>query len=176
MPTYSFTLTVDRDPTDYTVELYDAGLDDGALEGGPTGDQYVHVDRDAPSLWEAITTAISEVHTTPVRVTHILADELITGADIADLLGCGRQYVTRLAAREDFPAAHLRVGSRVVLYRESEIRAWAFRTGRLTDEPVTPSAGELQLIDGLNAGLAWRDALQGADRRTAKVLKVLAAA
>lgn len=175
MPTYSFTLTVQTDPTDYADELYEAGLDDSAIEGGPHG-HYINVDRDAPSLWEAITTAVSEVHTTPVRVTHVLADQLVTGADIAELLGCGRQYVTRLAGRDDFPTAHLRVGSRVVLYRESEVLAWAYRTGRLPSAPTTPTAQELKLIDGLNAGLAWRDTLQATDRRTAKVLKSLATA
>jgi predicted DNA-binding transcriptional regulator AlpA len=56
-------------------------------------------------------------------------DTVVAAAEIALMLGLSRQRVTQLTAKADFPKelTTLTVGK---IWRYSDIRAWADRTGR----------------------------------------------
>lgn len=58
---------------------------------------------------------------------------LVGSAEIAQLLGVGRQRVQQLISRPDFPAPEVVLAMGKV-WRREDVIAWAKASGRLTDE------------------------------------------
>lgn len=98
MPTFEFTLRLNREITDDEIDaLYEAGLDDAAIETGPLG-AMATFDREAPSLVAAIVSAVHDIE----KVDGLLAaglvhDEEVTIADIAKRLDRSPESVRLLA-------------------------------------------------------------------------------
>ncbi|MFT4035902.1 MAG: hypothetical protein QM679_10055 [Patulibacter sp.] len=173
---YEFHLELDGDPDPHLDALFNAELDDGTfgthVDG--TGDADFH--RDAPSFWDAVVSAIDAIESsTPLHVTSVDADQLLTGADVAEELGVSRQHLTRIAKSDGFPAPVQRIGPRVVLYSRNAVLAWAWTAGRLATEPATPTARELDALGSLNAALAWRAGRERLDRRSRAYVERIAA-
>lgn len=87
MQTWNFQLRLNRAPTDDEVDaLYEAGLDDAAVETEPLG--LVDLDREATTLLAAITSAIRQIESVPgLRVVGLGDSGVVTLREIADRLG-----------------------------------------------------------------------------------------
>jgi hypothetical protein len=94
MTAHEFVLKLNRELTDDEIEaLYDAGLDDAGIETGPLG-ALADFTREAPSLAEAIASAVRDIETVPgLRATGVLCDNMVTAADIASRAGVSREAV-----------------------------------------------------------------------------------
>ena len=92
MTTHSFTLVLDRAPTDDEPDaLFEAGADDSTPEwneGADTG--RLHFDRDAPTLAKALVSALRNVESAGLRVVAVQSDDLVTLKEIA--VRTGRTY------------------------------------------------------------------------------------
>jgi len=101
MDTHNFMLILDGPIDEATSDLlYEAGLDDAAItafDGHPALD----VDREAPTLLHAITSAVT--HADPgadIHVVRVQGEELVSQADIAERTGCSRQAVNHWINRD----------------------------------------------------------------------------
>lgn len=147
MTDHTFTLILDREPTDTDLDaLFEAGCDD-ALFGSVDGAHYAEFDREAPTFVEALTTAFAAIHQTGLRVVRIEPDDLVTAAEIAERTGRSRESIRLLAAgrRGDgsFPAPIARATTRAHLWRWSDV---ATAMG-------LPVAAQAALVAALNARL-----------------------
>jgi len=150
MPEHTFTLILTGPVDDHIDDLYDAGLDD-AMIGATDGVSYAEFDREAPTLADAVRSAIRDVETVPhVRVTRVEPDDMVTAAEIAERLGRSRESVRLLIAGKrgagDFPAPVSHLRQRTRLWRWSDVIAW----DRGERQP------EAELIAALNAALTVR--------------------
>lgn len=80
MDTWNFQLRLNRVPTDDEIDaLYDAGLDDAAVNG-----VLLDVDREAPTLLEAVTSALVQVRVVDgLHAVGLLDDDAVTLSDAA---------------------------------------------------------------------------------------------
>ncbi|GAA3665591.1 hypothetical protein GCM10022224_032370 [Nonomuraea antimicrobica] len=62
MTTWNFRINLNREPTDAETDaLFEAGLDDGAVAGGPGGGVYLMCDREAKTLLDAIESVLIDL-------------------------------------------------------------------------------------------------------------------
>lgn len=165
MPEHHFTLIVTGPVAEHADELYEAGCDD-ALLGEIDGVPYADFDREADTLAQALTTAITQIQSVAgLRVVRVEPDDLVTAAEIAQRLGRTRESVRLLAAGQrgagDFPApvSHTRRRSR--LWRWADVLAW---TGQADPDELAAA----QFIAAINAALelhARASALREPERR-----------
>ncbi len=168
MPEYTFTLIVDGEPD--LDALYEAGCDDATF-GEVDGVHYGEFAREAPSLVEAVLSALRDVESAgELRALRVEPEDLVTAAEIAARLGRSRESVRLLIAGRrgsgDFPSAVSHLRSRNRLWRWSDVAAWA---GRLTPE----QEHEARLLATVNAALELRNqsrALPEAERRALSAL------
>ena len=94
MTAYEFVLKLNREISDDELEaLYEAGLDDAGIETGPLG-ALADFSREAPSLAEAIASAVRDIEKVPgLRATGLQRDNMVTAADIASRTGVSREAV-----------------------------------------------------------------------------------
>lgn len=156
MAEYSFTLIIQGDVDARLDDLFDAGCDDATF-GAVDGVQYADFERDAPTLLDAIASAIRAVELVPgLRVMHIEPDDLVTASEIATRLGRTRESIRLLIAGErgagDFPppVSHLRSKHR--LWRWADVAMWA----GLADSSM---AQEARLLAATNAALELRSTI-----------------
>ncbi|MEV0614508.1 hypothetical protein AB0I81_14365 [Nonomuraea sp. NPDC050404] len=63
-PTWNFKVILDREPTDAELDaIYEAGLDDCAMAGGPDGRVWLMCSREAGSVLDAIASVLGELRT-----------------------------------------------------------------------------------------------------------------
>ena len=155
MTEYSFILAIDGNVEKKIDELFDAGCDD-ALFGSIDGAHYADFDREAPTLGEAISSAIADVESVPaLRVRRVEPDDLVTMAEIAERLGRTRESVRLLITGDRGPGgfpppvSHLR--SRNRLWRWSDVASWV-------GEADTEERAKARLIAAVNAALELRTA------------------
>lgn len=162
MDTYNFILILDRAVDESTSDrLFDAGLDDAAVTAFD-GSAALDVDREAPGLLEAITSAVRQAESVSgVRVVRVEGEELVSQSDIAERTGRSRQavnhWIKRDAATSGFPAPAYGAATRSPLWRWSDVRAW------LDDDPSTDERS--RIIALANAALLARHNLGGDDER-----------
>jgi len=154
MAEHNFTLIIEGEVDSHLDELYNAGLDDATF-GAVDAVQYADVDREAPVLADAISSAIRDVESVHgLRVVRVEPDDLVTAAEIAERLGRSRESVRLLVAgkrgRTRFPAPVSHLRSRNRLWRWSDVAAWAG-----TDLALVTQA---RLIAAINAALELRKA------------------
>lgn len=94
MNTYEFTLRLNREVSEDEIEaLYEAGCDDAGFETGPHG-TLAQFDREAPSLVEAILSAVRDVDMVEgLRAVGLACEDLVSLRDIAERLGKSREAV-----------------------------------------------------------------------------------
>ncbi len=94
MPGHEFMLRLDRELTDEEVEaLYEVGCGDAGVETGPLG-TVLDFTRDAPSLAEALVSAVRDVEKVPgLRVVGVACDSMVTLAQIAERAAVSREAV-----------------------------------------------------------------------------------
>jgi predicted DNA-binding transcriptional regulator AlpA len=153
---YEFTLVVEGDveKDEHLDALFEAGCDDATF--GIVDDVgYADFIREAPSIGEAVRSAIDQIESVPgLRVLRAEPDDLVTMREIAERLGRSRESV-RLLIKGDRgpggfppPVSHLKARSR--LWRWSEVAAWA--------ENVSPPVDlhAAAIIAAINAALVLR--------------------
>jgi hypothetical protein len=131
-PEHDFTLVLSG-PTELTTELedavFEAGCDDATL-GICQGRLYLTFTRTAPSLKDAVLSAIRDVKNANVGLEVLRVDEcnFVTQADIARKIGRSRQlvhqYITGVRGPGGFPApvGNITEGDQFWLW--SEVASW----------------------------------------------------
>ncbi len=157
MTEHQFTLVIagDLERAEAIDALFEAGCDDATF-GTVDYVGYGDFVREAPSLAEAVRSAIEQVESVPgLRVSRVEPDDLVTMNEIAERMGRSRESVRLLikGARGPGgfppPASHLKARSR--LWRWSEVAAWA----KNVRASVDPRAAAL--IAMVNAALTLRE-------------------
>ncbi len=131
MTTWDFTLIVEgRDVTEQDVfeELYNAGCHD-ALIGQTNGVQFLDFDREAPTLEEAVATALTDIERVPgMQVVRFVDSDLVTISEIAERIGRSRESVRLLVSGQRgpgrFPAPVSDPNRPNRLWRWSEVHRW----------------------------------------------------
>jgi len=138
MDTHNFVLILDGPIDEATSDLlFDAGLDDAAItafDGHPALD----VDREAPTLLDAITSAVTQAESVAdVHVVRVEGEELVSQADIAERTGHSRQavnhWIKRDADTSGFPAPAYGTSTRSPLWRWADVQAWLEPNDRTDD-------------------------------------------
>ena len=130
MNTYEFTLKfalpeTSSQPQDYIERLAQAGCDDALIGIGQTGRLALEFDREATNALEAVSSAIADVKEAIPGATLIEATPDLVGlSDIAEILGCSRQYTRKLMINSgaEFPAP-LHDG-KTAIWRLSNMLVW----------------------------------------------------
>lgn len=131
MQTYQFTLIVggpDLQSDELAEEIFEAGCDD-VLIGVSDSIQYADVDRKAPSLEEAILSAIFDIERVEGAVVVRIADAgLVTMADVAERTGRTRESVRLLVSGRrgpgGFPPPVTDPRGRYRLWRWTDVERW----------------------------------------------------
>lgn len=164
MATYEFVLKLNREVTNDEIEaLYEAGLDDAAVETGPLG-ALADFSREAPSLAEAIASAVRDVDKVPgLRAVGVECDNMVAAADIADRAGVSREAVRLWATGQrgpgDFPKPTL------ITTGGERVWDWQQVAGWLAEQKEQPQANaavnaSLHVLATADRVLAARDALR----------------
>ncbi len=129
MDNQEFTLVLRGPITDDIIEsLYEAGCDDATIRTSGAL-IFADFDREAPTMLEALTSAIRQVSSIGLDVRSVEPSDFVTLSEIAERLGRTRESVRLLAEGQrgggDFPPAAVRVEDRSRLYRWSQISEWA---------------------------------------------------
>ena len=147
-----------------TIEVADALFGSGCDDATPSsrnGVISVEFDREAPSLAEAIRTAIRDVEGAGVglRVVRIEAGELVTASEIARKVGKTRQAIQYYASGKrgpgGFPTPVTARSARVAVYRWEDVASW-MRAANLLPDSEAPD--EAATLDFFNAALGLRRA------------------
>ena len=156
MAEYEFALVIHGPVEDDVVinALFEHGCDDATF-GTIDGVGYAEFHREAPSLGDAVFSAIKDIESVPgLTVLRVEPDDLVTLSEIASRLGRTRESVRLLAAGErgggDFPAPASHLRSRNRLWRWSDVAAWAGVQGGQDPE-------DAQLLAAMNAALELRN-------------------
>jgi hypothetical protein len=105
MREYEFTLKFKLpDPTTdtdmYVDALYEAGCDDAIIGTGTNGFIALDFIREAPSAYDAMSSAINDVRKAIPRAEIVEASPDFVGVtDVANLLGCSRQNIQKLLSK-----------------------------------------------------------------------------
>jgi len=127
---HTFTLMIDGIVDEDGLDaLFEAGCDDATF-GSVDGASYGDFIRPAPSLLQAIRSAMNDIESVPgLRVARIEPEDLVTMAEIARRFGRSREGVRLLATGGrgpgGFPPPVSRVRSRSPLWRWADVANWA---------------------------------------------------
>lgn len=164
MTAYEFVLKLNREISDDELEaLYEAGLDDAGIETGPLG-TLADFSRDAPSLAEAISSAVRDVEKVPgLRVTGVECDNMVTAADIASRAGVSREAVRLWATGQrgpgGFPKPALITTGGEKVWDWQQVAYWLAEQKEQVQANAAVSAA-LHVLATADRVLAARDALR----------------
>ena len=158
--TYTFTLVAegaDLTSGEIVDALYEAGCGD-ALFGSRGAVHFGEFDREAPSLAEAVVSAIQQMESVaPLRVVRVEPDELVSATAIAERTGRTRESVRLLIegrrGPSGFPSPVAWVDAKTRLWRWSDVVRW-FRDAMGKDIEQGEGA---DFLAALNAALELRD-------------------
>jgi hypothetical protein len=177
MQTFSFRLLLrgpDVGETATIDQLYEAGCDD-ALFGQRDQIQYAGFDRKAPSLADAVLSAIRQIESVPqMRVLRVEPDELVSATAIATRTQRSRESVRLLIEGKrgpgGFPAPLSWVDAKKRLWQWSDVARWF--ADELGDD--TWATADAETIAAINAALETRHRLGGLDTKLRDELAQLA--
>jgi hypothetical protein len=129
-PTWSFTILLDREPTDDEFNaMYDAGLDDSSISD-EFGEHLMGMDREAPSLFAAIISSVRDLRSmNGPRPIGVRFDDSVTLSDISLRLHGTRtaESLRLLAAGKrgpgGFPPPRLDTG-KLRVYSWAQVATW----------------------------------------------------
>ena len=159
MAEQNFELTIRGEFTDAVLDaLFEAGCDD-ALFSTKGELVFAAFDREAPSMFDAVLSAIANVESVPdLEVLHVDPDEMIWASEIATRTGRTRQSVDQLIKGQrgpggfPLPASH---ATRNPLWRWSEVEDWfAIYEGR------EPDSERSLVLGAVNGALQARHSLR----------------
>jgi hypothetical protein len=154
--------------------LYKAGCDD-ALFGLRDQVQYAGFDRRAPSLAQAVLSAVRQIESVPeMRVLRVEPDNLVSASAIARRTKRTRESVRLLIEGKRgpgrFPAPLSWVDAEKRLWQWSDVARWF--ADELGDD--TWATADAETIAAINAALETRHRLEGLDKRLRDELAQLA--
>lgn len=160
MPVWEFTLIIegpDIQGDDIINALFEAGCDD-SLVGSTNGVQYMDFDREAPTLADAVQSAVIAVESVPgVQVAQLEDADLVLIAEIAERTGRTRESVRLLVAGErgpgGFPPPVNNAQHPNRLWRWREVDRWM--QNAFGDGNAQPSSDEI-MLSALTAAIAAR--------------------
>lgn len=134
--------------------IFSAGCDDATVSMR-YGRLYVEFSRSAPSLKDAIISAIRDVAKAGIGARVLRVDDcnLVSAADVARRIGRTRQlvhqYITGQRGRGGFPAPVCRIAERAPIWSWCEVSRWLATNG-LVSEEVWRNA---EVVEAINAVL-----------------------
>ena len=169
MTVWNFTLIVEgRDLSEQAVfdALWEAGCDD-ALVGVTNGVQYLDFDREAPTLEEAVASAIHDIEQVAgLQVMRFVDSDLVSMAEIAERTRRTRESVRLLVTGErgpgEFPVPVNDPRRPNRLWRWSEVEAWLENRHRSGTAP--DREGSSLIRRALAAGIEFRAYERGMDQ------------
>src|SRR3990167_3898504 len=159
--TYQFTLVlkhVDENTLGLEDGLYEVGCDD-ALINFRNGAVYLDFDRAAPSLEQAVISAIKDVESAPIgaTVSHVAPEDLVTESEVAKRLEMKRQAVSlwiKGERRKSFPKPVMKLADKSPLWKWREITEWLYKNQLIQDKEIIINA---TFFENVNAALEERD-------------------
>jgi hypothetical protein len=154
MKIYEFSIVASGvDPTaeDFESRFYDAGCDD-ALVAFQKGHTIVDFAREAPSLADALASAVDDVIKTGAQINRIEPDPLVSLADIANRTGMTRAAMTQYSKGQRgraFPAPAVKVTSESPLWDWAEVAWWFVGNDKISKE----AAVEAELVKAANKAI-----------------------
>jgi hypothetical protein len=161
MQIYQFTLilkNVNENTEGLEDSLYEGGCDD-ALINFKNGTVYLEFDREAPSLEEAVVSAIKDVQLSSIEaeVTAVGPENLVTESEIAKRLNKSRQTVSvwiKGERRQAFPQPVMRLSIKSPLWKWDEICIWLYKNRIIEDQTFVDNA---LFFTNINAALEERN-------------------
>lgn len=142
MPLYNFTLTLSgvTSETDRLEDILFLGGCDDALICCYGKSVYLEFDREADSLDDAISTAITDVESVEVGIRVTSVDSALVGlSDIAELTGLTRQAIALLKdglrGNGNFPSPIQRIKGQSPLWDWADVADWLEKNNRLHKYP-----------------------------------------
>jgi hypothetical protein len=168
--TYNFVLVLSgvSEPEGWLEDaLFEGGCDDATL-AFRSGIGYLEFDRAAPSLDEAILSAVRDVERADSRLAVVAVEpgDPVNAAEIARRAQVTREYIRLLAQGErgegDFPAPQSGITGKTLVWSWAEVVRWMSEHGRLKDASVVERA---ETIRDINDALDMRQHPATMDRR-----------
>ncbi|MGH9322190.1 MAG: helix-turn-helix transcriptional regulator [Vicinamibacteria bacterium] len=147
--------------------LYEAGCDDAIL-AFRNGVAYLEFDREAPSLEDAILSAIRDAERADPRlgVVRVEPGDFVNASEIARRVQLTREYIRLLVQGKrgegDFPAPQSGITGKTLVWSWAEVVRWMFQHDLLADVDVVDTA---ETIRDINDALDIRDNPAAIDRR-----------
>ena len=145
METFEFTLIasgLDPEAEDFEQRFFEAGCGDATVSF-QKGHILVDFAREAPTLQEAVLSAVENVQSTGAVVRRLEPDPLVSLSDMAARSKMSRAAMTHyfkgLRGR-DFPAPKARITTESPLWDWADVSLWLYANGRLSQEIVTFAA------------------------------------
>lgn len=159
---YQFTLVlknVDESTPGLEDSLYEAGCDD-ALINFRNGAVYLDFDREAPSLEEAVISAIRDVESASIATTvaNVAPEDWVTESEVAKRLEKKRQVVSlwiKGERRKSFPNPVMKLADKSPLWKWREITEWLYKNKLIQEKELVVNA---TFLENVNAALEERDA------------------
>lgn len=151
---FGFTLVLDgiNELTEESIEAFgEAGCDD-STPSLRSGRVYLTFARFAPSMYDAVVSAIRDVRASGIGADVLRVDScnLVTQAEIARKLGHSRQYVhqliTGVRGPGTFPGPACELGENTPLYYWCEVAYWLWEHGHV-EERMALEAEEIAAIN-----------------------------
>lgn len=148
MNEYEFTIIasgLNPEAEDFESRFYDAGCDDATVSF-QNGHIIIDFARDAESITDALSGAVTCVRNAGAHVDRIEPDPLVSLSDIATRVGKTRQAISLYAKgkrREGFPTPAYKVTSDSPLWHWSDVAKWLFAQNEISrDEVIIAEAVE----------------------------------
>jgi hypothetical protein len=161
MKTFEFSIIasgLDPEADDFESRFFDSGCDDGTVSF-QKGRIIVDFAREAASVDEAISSAISNVLATGAAVERVEPDPLVSLSDIASRSHLSRAAVSHYALGQrqgGFPAPRLRVTSSSPLWQWPDVADWLFRHDKLSRDEAVQAVAVAEANEVLREAKAGR--------------------
>lgn len=130
MREYEFTLKFKLkdsqiDPDVYVEQLYESGCDDAVIGTGKKGYIGLNFIRESSSAYEAISSAIKDIKKAiPEAILMESSPDLVGVTDVANLLGCTRQNMQKLIAKDNYNCPPAIYGGAQSIWHLANILDW----------------------------------------------------
>jgi hypothetical protein len=141
MKTFEFSIIasgLDHEADDFEQRFYDAGCDDATISF-QKGHIIVDFAREAPSIEDAIYSAIEAVRSTGASITRIEPDPLVNLSEIAARSGMTRQAIALYSTGRrghNFPPPVARITADSPLWDWPSVACWLFKTRKMPKDAV----------------------------------------